>query len=198
MLSHDIFDPKKIYRYNKKKDTYFLDIALDYYKDIYDEWDFSPVRNRDLDKELIEYLEGCSHEIPLKSKIEINFHLPERLLDEDKERESIQGFRHYFKYSFTKLIYERRRYLWSTVMYAAFGMSLLVGGFLIRGRIEATKELRILSLIPEGLYIGAWVLIWEVFSMLLFEYRNLRRRIFEHKRLVAAKIVYVYEAKNSP
>ncbi|TFG63760.1 MAG: hypothetical protein E4H36_04785 [Spirochaetales bacterium] len=197
-MAYDIFDPKKIYRYNRKKDTYYVDIALDYYKDIYDEWDFSPVRNRDLDKELIEYLEECSHEIPLKAKIEIYFHLPEKLQDEEKERESIQGFRHFFKYSYTKLVFQRRRFLWSTVMYAAFGLCLLVGGFLIQDRLPETTSLRILSLIPEGLYIGAWVLIWEVFSIIFFEYRNHRRSLLERKRLASARIVYIYEEKPVP
>jgi len=198
MRSAYVFDPKKYYRYNKRKNTYYIDIALDHYKDIYDEWDFSPVRSRDVDKELIEYLDECSREIPLTSKIEIDFYLPPKLKDEDKERESIQGFRHFFRYSHTKLMFERRRYLWSTFMYAAFGLALLVCGFLLQDRLTASRTIRILSLIPEGLYIGAWVLIWEVFSIVFFEYRNLRRRILEHKRLMDAKIVFSYENKEKP
>ena len=95
-------------------------------------------------------------------------------------------------------MFERRRYFWSTAMYAAFGVCLLTGGFLFQDRLAGKTDLRILSLIPEGLYIGAWVLIWEVFSILFFEYRNLRRRILEHKRLTAAKLTYVYEEKENP
>ena len=37
-------DPKKIYRYDSKTKSFNIDISLDYYRDIHNEWDYSTLQ----------------------------------------------------------------------------------------------------------------------------------------------------------
>ena len=53
------FDPLKIYRFDEAKGSFCIDIDLDFYRELYSEWDFSLQRNRDMDKDLLEYLVDC-------------------------------------------------------------------------------------------------------------------------------------------
>jgi len=48
------------------------------------------------------------------------------------------------------------------------------------------------DLLVEGLIIGAWVSIWEVFSVIFFKLSEHRKKIRSFRRLLAAEIVYRY------
>ncbi len=188
MFDHYI-DPKKIYRYNADKKAYNIDISIDFYRDIYNEWDYSPIHNRELDGDLFEYLIDCSYEIPTKSKIIINFYLPKNMMNKERERKSVEGFRNYIGYSIRKQYTVRRHLIINTLFYSFSGFLLLIGAFLLKALF---KEAFLQSIIPEGLSIGGWVLIWEIFSIIFFKFSGVNKDIKIYKRLADAEIIYHY------
>jgi hypothetical protein len=182
-------DPKTIYRFDRVANRYHIDVALDYYRDVYNEWDFAPFRNRDLDRDLMEYLEECSREIPLRAGIALTFFLPREIQDAGKEERSIAGLRHYFRYELLKAAGRRARYFKRFSLYLAFGIAFLLGAYLAQTLLPGPFPMR---LIPEGLVIGGWVLFWEAFSILFFRSREVAERMRHLRRLVSARIMYVY------
>ena len=63
-----------------------ININIDYYREIYNEWDFSPLNNSDLDDDLFEYLEESVSEIPKKNKVCIVFHIPASIHDRKRTK----------------------------------------------------------------------------------------------------------------
>lgn len=181
-------DPKTIYRFDRFTNRYHIDLAIDYYRDVYNEWDFAPFRNRDLDRHLMEYLEECSREIPLKAGIAITFFMPSDTRDAVKEERSIAGLKNYFLYELLKASGRRRRSFRRFAIYLILGVAFLVGAYLVRTFLGGPFPLTVL---PEGLLIGGWVLFWEAFTIAFFRSRDISERIRHLRRFVGARIAYV-------
>lgn len=180
-------DIKKIYRFDKKDKSYHVVIDLDTYRDVYSEWDYSPMSNRDLDEDLHEYLMDCSGEIGIRRDMVIDFFVPSEIVNESRESRSIQGFRQYFAYRIRKIKAERMRKIKNSIIFFIVGTALLISATFIEDIITSNYVYKILS---EGLFIGGWVAIWEIFSIIFFEVNELNYKIRHFKRLQKVDIKY--------
>ncbi len=181
---------KELYRYNEATSSYHVDITLDLYRDVYSEWDYSPFTNRDLDDDLLDYLMECSYEIGLSRRLVVSFHLPYALIDAKKEARSIEGFHHYFSYRIRKLKGEQMRQIRNTLMLTVIGVALLVFAYFLEGRFPVDFFSKTLV---EGLYIGAWVALWEIFTIWFFSITKLNYMLRHYRRLQSVVIEYVYQ-----
>ncbi|MDP2684841.1 MAG: hypothetical protein Q8P20_07445 [bacterium] len=172
----------------KKTPTTDININVDYYREIYNEWDFSPLNNSDLDDDLFEYLEESASEIPKKHKIRIIFHIPPSIQDTEKEKKGIEGMRNYFNYYIKKYNYKLKLEKRNSVAYGIFGLFLLFIGSLLERIIP---EVIFADFLIEGFFIGGWVLFWELFSTLFFRQGKINERISNFKRLFNADIIYI-------
>lgn len=187
------FNPKSVYTWNRKTKSYVLDISLDDYTDIFDEWDYSPYRKRDVDAEFFQFLVESSHEIPLKASLVILLHLPEKVFDAEKENSSRKGIINYLNYQLKKALADRRRQWRNTFWYSLFGVLFLILGYFIQKFVEIAF---LQNLLPEGLLIGGWVLFWESFSIIFFKIRDVSETIRHYRRLIDSDYQYSYETAN--
>ncbi len=181
---------KEIYRYKKDDKSYNVDIELDAYRDVYSEWDYSPFINRDLDEDLLDYLIECSLEISTKRKMIVNFFLPNYLFDKGREDRSKEGINHYFSYRIRKTRLHRWSLVRNSLIFGALGALFLVASYYIE---LSTKDEVILKLVSEGLIIGAWVAIWEIFSILFFQVNELNSKLKHFNRLKELSFRYHYK-----
>jgi len=188
-MENIINHPKLNYRYSSESNTIFIDIQINFYREIYNEWDFSPLINRDLDDDLFEYLESCAAEIPKKYSLCIVFNIPEKLKDNKKEEKNIIGFQNYFKYQIRKLRMEQKNNIKNSVLYGFFGILLIFIAYFIR---KTSFSIPFIDVIIEGFFIGGWVLFWELFSAIFFKQNNMGRRKYILTRLMKSNIVYKY------
>lgn len=165
-----------------------ININVDYYREIYNEWDFSPLNNSDLDDDLFEYLEESASEIPRKHKIRIVFHIPASIKDTEKEKKSIEGLRNYFNYYIKKFNYKLKLEKRNSVAYGIFGLFLLFIAYFLE---HLAPEIILTDLLTEGFFIGGWVLFWELFSTLFFKQGKINERISNFRQLFNADIVYI-------
>ena len=150
------------YQIHKKSKIVFIDINLDMYTDLYNEWDFSPQKKRDMDEDLFNYIISCSSEIPLKMKIIIRMHLPREIESGEKEKSALAGIDRYFWYCLEKNTFQRKKAFRNMLSYGGAGLVfLLMGAYLPL----ILRELAFLEILHEGLLIGGWVLFWESFSI---------------------------------
>jgi hypothetical protein len=178
---------KRLYRFDENDKSYHVVIDLDTYRDVYSEWDYSPYNNRDLDEDLLEYLVECSEEISLKNKMVIDFYVPKEIVDPEREKKSILGFREYFSYSLRKIKSLKLRKLKNSFFFFLIGVGLYIGSNILKTSI---LNIYLSDILSEGLFIGAWVAIWEIFSILFFEVSNLNYKMKHFKRLKSASIFY--------
>jgi hypothetical protein len=180
------FDPKTVYRFDEATGTYNIDMRIGSYGDLYNELDFSPVYKRDLDKDLVEFLETCVHEIPIHDPVAVNFFIDGSLRDPDSEEKARIVVRNYFSYCLRWEYTQRRELFKGIALYGPLGGALLLLGFFTR-RVF-TKESVGSSILEEGFFIGAWVLLWELFSTLFFDFRRYSRKIRRYEKLLKAPV----------
>ena len=186
---------KDLYRYSKELNTCYIDVEIDFYRELYNEWDFSPITNRDLDEELFEFLESSAEDISSKHKICIVFNIPENLKDLEKEEKSKQGFINYFNYEIRKQNNKIRKAANQAITCGVYGMLFLFCGTLATKFLENHKSYSNFSFLAEGLVIGGWVFGWTLIEIVFFKSEELfgERKIME--RLRDAKIEFNYRDK---
>ena len=189
------FDPRKIYRFDEDKGSFSIDIDLDFYRELYSEWDFSLQRNRDLDEDLLEYLVDCCDEIPSHYPLTIAISLPAAVFDATREKHATQGFHNFFTYRIRREKNRYRRYFTKIIKYLIIGAMFLITASMLENFFSGLPHS---DLLIEGLIIGAWVSIWEVFSVLFFKLSEHRKKITVLRRLLAAETVYKYRPDPEP
>ena len=174
----------EIYKIYQATNLYMVEIALNQYADIFNEWDPTPFKRRDLDPDLLLYLEESSSEIPNKYPIELCFTIPVEIRDKHLEEAAQDGIRNSFL--------SKRYFLGKKMKKTNTQMFwFVVVGFLFLGVAkswEATGNPH--SILLEGLAISGWVFLWEAVSLFSFTNRDLYNRYRTYKRLQNAPVVF--------
>lgn len=178
---------QEVYRLDKKENAYHVVVDLDTYRDVYSDWDYSPLANRDLDDDLLDYIMDCSEEIGLKRKMVIDFFIPKDIVNQERERKSTTGFHRYFIYQIRRIKGERGRKLKNMLVLFLIGILFLSLANVLK---FFTLNEFTSNLISEGLFIGAWVALWEIFHTLFFSIYELNHKIRHYKRLQTVQINY--------
>lgn len=182
---------KELYTYNQTLECYDIEIALERYQDIYNTWDAAPLKRKDIEPDLMDYLEQAGHDIPLKHHVSIVFVLPKQNRDTKKEETTKEAFNMQFKYVISnqnkQLRFNYRRML-TFMLASVIFMSI---NYLFRDN-DVSQMMRILL---EGMLVGGWFLMWNVFSIAVLDNYKLRKvkRIFG--RYLKSEIVFMDKVK---
>lgn len=177
-----------IYKINQDNGAYMIEISLEDYSEIFNGWDASTIKKKDIEPELLDYLEQAGYEIPNKEDIEIFFYLPKEINDTDKENKSIQGIQNNFKavlFHIDRMLHKNYRRIGS---YVVIGIMFLIGAYVTR--IYATTLNLMFSILIEGFFIGGWILLWEAFSLFFFDSHETKRRRRVYRRFQTSKIFF--------
>jgi len=179
-----------IYPYDEEKDTYYIELSLEAYDELFNGWDASPLKRRDLEPELLAYLEEACYDIPSRSTIEIHCMMDKENKNQQKESKSLDSFRHNFlmtEHFIRKEINQNVRKIAIYLLLSAFFLTFAY----LTPRIH---DLDILfSILVEGLFIGGWVMLWEVFTLFFFDGYELRQRRRRVIRLKNSTIKFIYK-----
>lgn len=179
---------RQLYLFDEKGETFIIEVSLDGYEDIFNEWDPAPFKRRDLDPDLIYFLETCSDDIPLRYPIRIKFEMPKDLRNSDRENKIVTGIRNYFKFmknSIEKEIDQVRKRIF---IYTVMSFGFLLAATLSSG--IAAKNI-LLQTGVEGLFIGGWVFLWEAISLVFFSMRDKQIEYRKADRFGGAEYVFV-------
>jgi len=179
----------EIYRFDESTDRYMIEIGIDTYADIFNQWDPAPFKRRDLDADLEIYLEGSSEEIPLRYSIELFFILPVGKRDKNIEEETRIAISSYFSF---RLYFLRKHLQKITILvlrYLVLGFVLLWVGTNFPDYVTETESDWAI-VVTEGIFIGGWVFLWESVSLFFFSGREQRYRYRLFKRLHRAPVFF--------
>lgn len=181
----------KIYEKNPETGNYIIEISLDKYTDIFNEWDHASYKKRDMDPQLAMFLEDCSEEIPQQYGIDICFYLPKELKNVDKEKIIASGIKTYYSfYSHYQMRHLKFSYT-KVVSYIAISFMFLAMAFLL-----GEKKPDLLSnTIIQGMTVGGWVFLWEAISFFFFRQSEQIGEINNYKRLSSAVIFFKYDSQ---
>jgi hypothetical protein len=178
---------KDLYTYNKQLDSYDIEIAIEQYQDVFNTWDAAPLKRKDIEPDLMEYLEQAGFDIPLKKKVNIIFMMPKNVRDSKKEALTKEAFEMQFKYLISvknkDINFNYRR------MFTFFIASIILisSNFFLK---DIASSAFVETLILEGMLIGGWFLLWNAFSIAVLDNYKLRkiRKIFS--RYLKSSIVF--------
>ena len=183
---------ESLYRKNKATGRVIIDIALDDYLEFFNEWDNSAFKKRDIHGELVEFLDLCSEDIPLRKELEIVFSLSEEEFSPEKEEQIRISYRNYYN-SIIRL--EKRKtkgYVRNSIFLLLIALTLLT----IYGlAIDSENRTIVSRVLHESLLIGGWVFTWEAVHLLFIDIIAPLRRHRELKRLLEAEISFKYSNK---
>jgi hypothetical protein len=177
----------QIYQIDEATNLYMIEVALDQYGDIFNEWDPAPFKRREIDPDLELYLEGSSDEISDRYPIELSFTLPQGTRDEQTEQEMRDGLRNSFTFKIYLLKKELRKTNAQMLRWVLLGFIFLWLGSVLSSQF---KETVLVSLLAEGLFIGGWVFLWEAVSLFFFTNRELYNRYRTYRRLHQAPVFF--------
>ena len=181
-----------LYKYDEEAKTYLIEVSLDDYNDVYDDWDPSPFKKRDIEDEFNDFIVDSSEDIPINHKIGIVLYLPESAKDPRKESALISAIHNFYEYAMERNHRSNVSINKKTLFYLVFSFFLLGIGYFF----DVDQEIVLFRILHEGIFIGGWVFLWEFFTNIFITKRNIRNQYRLYKRLLHSEIRFVYI--NSP
>jgi len=178
---------QQVYRIDEATGRVIIDVAMDRYLDYFHEWDNSTYKRRDLHPDLAQFLDVCSHEIPLRRKLEIVFEIKDKQEDLKKESMITKSYHTYYLANLQYVEREIRRKVRFALLVAGIATLIIAMYYFISSPNNTIFAYRI---IREGILIGGWVFMWEAFHIIAFQTLDPFKRRRELKRFLEAKLVF--------
>jgi len=180
---------KKIYRQNPNTGAFLIEVALDHYEEIFNEWDPAPYKRCGLNPALNCYLEDSSNDIPLRYPVELLFTAPTQIHSGPKESSVREGLASYLTCAVdTEQENLRRLHNLSLIHLCSAAILLTAAAYVSRLQDEGLLT----AVLRDGLTIGSWVFTWELISLFFFRRFELRRELKKWKRLAAAAVTFSF------
>jgi hypothetical protein len=179
---------EKQYRFEEDNNVYLIEVSLDDYTDVYDEWDPAPFRRRFIKAEFDDFIVSSSEDIPLEYNLNIVLYIPKEKEDEKKEKAVLAAYQNYYSY-----VSEKNEKMWQKVNGNNIYFFLLAVVFLsVRFLLQYVTNSVLFDVIKEGIAIGGWVSLWEVFTNIFIRRKQIKMKYKIIKRLCSSDIRFVY------
>jgi hypothetical protein len=176
------------YIFDKHRNAYLIEISLDDYDDVYNEWDPTPFKRRFIQEEFDYFIVSSSEDIPLIYNLIIVLYIPERKKDTNKEASVISAYRNYYSYAKQKVDKDRIKLKNKSASNFMISVLFLATGYFIKfGNSNV-----LLEIIKEGIFIGGWVFLWEFFTSISTTRKELNVNYKMYERLYYSEIKFVY------
>ncbi len=178
---------RQIYPFDPHTQTFIIPTRLEGYADFFNPIDPSPAPARDLSRELIDYLNQCSDEIPAKYPVAISIEIRKEMYDAQHEVECVQGLRSFFQHEIFVTQSRIRHGRGLAFKYLLVSLSCLAG-YIISEPWSLAGFLW--NLLREAILIGGWVFLWETVTLNFIEMDTHVMEIRKFRRLIEARITF--------
>lgn len=179
---------EKIYARNPLNGHYIIEVSLTNYAEIFNDWDHAPYKRKDINPDLLGFLEDSIDDIPMEYDIDICFYLAEETRFHEKEHIITDWFRTFYTFYIEIEKQKIRAILKSAILYMLVSAALLIVSYF--GVLY--KDNIFVYTITEILIVGGWVFLWEAMDRLIFQRKVVRRLIQNYERFRKAEISFRY------
>lgn len=179
---------QKQYPFDEEKKAYLIEVSLDDYDDVYDEWDPAPFKKRFIQKEFDEFIVDSAEDIPLEFNLMIVLYLPEEKKDPAKEIAVDAAYRNYYSYELDKIEKDKAKLKRRDLRYLFIAFAFLTIGYFLQLGWDSIA----LEVIKEGIFIVGWVFLWEFFTNIFITRWELVGEHKAYKRIYVSPIKYIY------
>ncbi len=180
---------EKLYEVDRESGNLIINVKIKSYNDIFNDLDPAPFRKRDLDQDLVAYLDECSLDIPLKRGIITQFVGKKEMKDEDKEGRIIKGFRNYYDFLCLYVNRQIKNTYKKSIFYFFTSIFFLIFSYYFP---QSNINIFLSKLAKEGLNIGGWVFLWEAIVLVGFSIRELKIERKRYERLAKSSVKFLY------
>jgi hypothetical protein len=156
---------------------------------LFNSFDPSPFREKDIDPEVEAFLVGWVRELPRGAPFTIAVHLPPEEAAKPQAAEIGESFAHYFGYR-AQIAEQDLRELFRIGRRAlAIGLVALIACLVASQVVAAFVPIHVVArVLEESLIIVGWVANWRPIEIYLYDWLPIRRRIQLFRRIAAAKL----------
>lgn len=156
---------------------------------LFNTFDPSPFREKDLDSGVEQFLVGWVRELPPGTPFRIVVHLPAEETAKPEAAEIAAAFAHYFRDRVEVSTQELRELLrigWRSLL---IGIVVLVA-CLIASQVaaKAIANATVSRVVEESLIIVGWVANWRPIEIYLYDWWPIMRRVRLYRRIAAAHV----------
>jgi len=180
---------ERIYEKNSLNGNYIIEVSLNNYAGIFNDWDHAPYKRKDIDPELITFIQESIDDIPLEYNVDICFYFSEEEKNQEREKIIVSRLRTYYTIYIEIKKNKIKSILKNAIIYMLISSLLLTSsyfGVLYRENI-------VFYTLTEIIIVGGWVFLWEAISLLMFERRKVNILINNYKRFIVADISFRYK-----
>lgn len=170
---------------------YIVNLKVEKYRDIFDNLDNSPLKTRNINKNIQLYLKDSFANIPSKNSIGINFHITGEERNKLKEEAIILALQRCCLVRLKAKESNLKSSNIDTIIYVLISILLLTIGFDLETKFNRSI---LFNTILEGVNIGGWIFLWEAISMLFFKSKDISNEIHEIHRILKSNINFTYES----
>ena len=172
-------------------DTNAIEIRLLSIDQLFDTLDPSPFREKDLAKDVEEFIVSWARELHTELPFTIVVHLPEKQLAKPEAKELAPAITGFFGYRAQEIGLELKELFRVGRGSLAIGIAVLVISIVASQLVAHHLEPRPLGkVLEESLIIFAWVANWRPIEIFLYEWWTIARRCRLYHRLAAAKVEF--------
>lgn len=156
---------------------------------LFNSFDPSPFREKDLDTGVEEFLTSWVRELPANAAISIVIHLPPEEAAKPDAAQIGEAFAHYFQYRAEVAEHELRELFRVGRRFLGIGVVALIA-CLVASQIAAAAIPNpvVAGVLEESLIIVGWVANWRPIEIYLYDWLPIRRHIKLFRRIAAAPV----------
>jgi hypothetical protein len=156
---------------------------------LFNSFDPSPFRDKDLDASVEEFLVGWVRELSPGTPFTIAIHLPAAEAAKPEAARVAEAFAHYFNYRADTAVHEWRELFRLGRRTLAIGVAVLISCLVASQVLSALIPHRVVArIVEESLILVGWVANWRPIEIYLYDWIPIRRRIRLFRRIAAAPV----------
>jgi hypothetical protein len=156
---------------------------------LFNSFDPSPFREKDIDPEVEEFLVGWVRELPHDAPFTIAVRLPPEEAAKPQAAEIGDAFTHYFGHRAQVAEQDLRELFRIGRRSLAIGVVVLIICLVASQLVAAFIPIRVVArVLEESLIIVGWVANWRPIEIYLYDWWPIRRRIRLFRRIAAARV----------
>lgn len=185
-------------RYRTEEGRACIDVHLESSRQLFDNRDPAPFRERDLDEHAVEYLVSAVQELPPKVEPAIILWIAEGHPPRIAAEHLVAAVRAHFAHEIERLDRQVRQHLRLGHLFLVVGLSALVV-FLSLAELTLTMAAgHLRQILREGLVITGWVAMWRPLEVLLYDWWPLVQQRKLARRMLEVPVTVRYERKTGP